>query len=132
MFFSTNKKKVLIIDDDPSLQRLLRTRLEMREKVNVIDAIDGEKGLAQAKGHNLDLIILDWILPDIQGIEILARLKQERKTQSTPVLMLTGRNQVGNIEEAFDLGADAYLTKPVSMQKLGDKVSEMLDPSSLN
>lgn len=132
MFFGTSKKKVLVIDDDPSLQRLLHARLEMHEDVKVIEAMDGKSGLAQADDHNPDLIILDWMLPDIQGIEVLERLRRESSTKRTPVLMLTGKDKVGDIEDAFDLGADAYLTKPVSLQTLGDKVSAMLKPSSLN
>jgi len=132
VFFSSRKKKVLIIDDDPSLQRLLHVRLKMHEDVTVIVAMDGENGLAQANAHNPDLIILDWMLPGIQGPEVLEHLKRESKLKNTPVLMLTGRNKVGNIENAFNLGADAYLTKPVSLQILGEKVSNMLNPTSLN
>jgi len=126
MFFSDSKKTVLVIDDDPSLQRLLHVRLEMHEDVKVVKAMNGKNGLIQADAHNPDLIILDWILPDIQGIEVLERLKCKRKTKDIPILMLTGRNKVGNIEDAFDLGANAYLTKPVSLQALGEKVNEML------
>jgi len=126
MFFSDSKKTVLVIDDDPSLQRLLHVRLEMHEDVKVVKAMNGKNGLIQADAHNPDLIILDWILPDIQGIEVLERLKCKRKTKDIPILMLTGRNKVGNIEDAFDLGANAYLTKPVSLQTLGEKVNEML------
>jgi len=126
MFFSDSKKTVLVIDDDPSLQRLLHVRLEMHEDVKVVKAMNGKNGLIQADVHNPDLIILDWILPDIQGIEVLEHLKCKRKTKDIPILMLTGRNKVGNIEDAFDLGANAYLTKPVSLQTLGEKVNEML------
>jgi len=129
MFFIANKKKVLIIDDDPSLQRLLHARLERHENVKIIKAMDGKSGLIQASLHNPDLIILDWMLPDIQGIEVLERLKCERKTKNTPVLMLTGCNKMGDIEDAFYLGADAYLTKTTSLQILGKKVDEMLSSS---
>jgi len=127
MFFGSIKKKVLVIDDDPSLQRLLQVRLKLHEDVNVIEAMDGKNGLIQANSHNPDLIILDWMLPDIQGTEVLEQLKQARKTKNTPVLMLTGRNKVSDIEDALNLGVDAYMTKPVSLLELGKKVSEMLN-----
>ena len=132
MFFDSTKKKVLVIDDDTSLQRQLRYRLEKHEGVDVLLATDGEHGLTQANKHNPHLIILDWMLPGIQGTDVLHELKLGKKTKATPVLMLTGRNKVGDIEDALDLGADAYLTKPFSLQKLGDKVSEMLNTSDSN
>lgn len=124
--FGNNKLKVLVIDDDPSLRRQVRLRLEMRENFDVIEARNGEIGLVLADSHNPDLIILDWILPDIQGPEVLDYLKLKNETSSIPVLMLTGKNKIGNIEEAFDLGADAYLTKPFSLEKLGEKVCKLM------
>ena len=124
--FGSNKLKVLVIDDDPSLRRQVRLRLEMRENFDVIEAENGETGLVLANSHNPDVIILDWMLPDIQGPEVLDYLKLKNETSSIPVLMLTDKNKIGNVEEAFDLGADAYLTKPLSLQRLGEKVCELL------
>lgn len=130
MLFASNKKKVLIIDDDPSLRRQLIFRLQTHENMDVIEAESGESGLMNADDHDPDLIILDWVLPDIQGPVVLDLLKQKHKTKSTPVLMLTGQNKFGDIENAFDHGADAYLTKPFSLQKLGEKVHELLTPNN--
>lgn len=130
MLFASNKKKVLIIDDDPSLRRQLIFRLQTHENMDVIEAESGESGLMNADDHDPDLIILDWMLPDIQGPVVLDLLRQKHKTKSTPVLMLTGRNKFGDIEDAFDHGADAYLTKPFSLQKLGEKVRELLTPNN--
>ncbi|MCF6336783.1 MAG: response regulator [Gammaproteobacteria bacterium] len=132
MFFIANKKKVLIIDDNPSPQRLLHIRLKIHHNVKVIKAMDGKNGLIQANVHNPDLIILEWTLPDIQGIEVLERLRCERKTKNTSILILTGRNKPGNIEDAFNLGADAYLTKMVSLLISGKKIDEMLNSPSLH
>ena len=126
MFFAAQQKKVLIIDDDNSLQRQLRFRLELREKVTVERALIGEAGIGLAAGGNPDLIILDWMLPDILGPEVLKRLKRDRKTADIPVLMLTGCKKVGEIEEAFELGANDYLTKPFTLEKLGGKVRALL------
>lgn len=126
MFFTTKIKKVLVIDDDASLLRQVRARLEKHEAVKVIEATDGEKGLIQASDHNPDLIILDWMLPGIQGTEVLTKLRIHQNTKRTPVLMLTGKNKIGDIEDIFDLGANAYLTKPFSLKKLGEKVEELL------
>ncbi len=126
MLFWAKKKKVLVIDDDNSLQRQLRFRLELREEVTVEQATVGEEGVDLARGGKPDLIILDWILPDIPGTEVLRRLKKNRKTNGIPVLMMTGCNKVGEIEEAFELGADDYLTKPFGLEKFGGRVQRLL------
>ena len=126
MLFGNNKQKVLVIDDDSSLRRQLRFRLEKRENLIVIEAENGLNGLEMASEHGPDLIILDWMMPDIQGPEVLDQLRNNDKTRDIPVLMLTGKNKIGNIEDAFKLGSDAYLTKPFELQKLAEKVSELL------
>jgi len=82
MFFIANKQKMLIIGDDPSLQRLLHARREGHENVKIIKAINGKNGFIQASLHNPDLIIQDWMLSDIQGSEVFDRLKCERKTKN--------------------------------------------------
>lgn len=122
----TTNKKVLIIDDDDSLRRLVHVRLERHEKINVLQAADGDTGIAKAQADMPNLVILDWMLPDISGTKVLRHLKAENKTKDIPVLMLTGRNKVGDIEDAFKYGADGYLTKPFSLTKLGEKVVELL------
>jgi len=132
MLFGSNKQRVLIIDDDASLRRQLSFRLKKHENLDVIEADNGQIGLNQADEHNPDLIILDWMLPDIQGPEILDRLKLLGNTKNIPVLMLTSKNKIGNIEDAFELGANAYLTKPFSLQKLGEKVTSILSSNEKN
>lgn len=129
MFFSfaSPTPKILIIDDDKTLQCLIKFRLEHHEKTEVTQATDGEKGLARVAKSTPDLIILDWMLPGIQGLEVLKQLKNKKDTNRIPVLMLTGRNKIGEIEDAFNLGADGYLTKPFSLQKLGEKVTGLLE-----
>ena len=126
MPFGKEKKCVLVIDDDASLLRQIRYRLEHHEGLSVIEAMNGEQGLALAKSGLPDIIILDWVLPGMQGLEVLEYLRAISETQSTPVLMLTGKNKVGNIEDAFAIGAQAYLTKPFSLQKLGEKIQGLL------
>jgi DNA-binding response OmpR family regulator len=126
VLFSRARPLILVIDDDASLRRQLRARLVTHEAVDVVEAENGVQGLLQAKEHNPDLIILDWMMPDIQGDEVLARLRRESKTKTTPVIMLTGKNKFGDVESAFDLGADVYLTKPFTLQQVGLKVRELL------
>ena len=126
MFFKSTPKKVLIVDDDPCLLRQLRYRLENIDKLIVVVAENGEKGLEQTTTIDFDLIILDWMLPTMQGIDVLSEFKSSKETKEIPVLMLTGRNKIGEIEDAFGRGAEGYLTKPFELGKLSSKVKEML------
>jgi len=126
MFFPAKPKRVLIVDDDPSLLRQLRVRLEKRDRLKVEVATNGVQALEKAFDQAFDLIVLDWILPDTQGIELLKTLKANAHTRHTPVLMLTGCNKIGEVEQAFRLGASAYLTKPCELAKFGAKVRGLL------
>ena len=125
-YFKTKKKQVLVIDDDDSILRQVFYRLEKHENLTVFKAKNGERGLLSAIEKEPDLIILDWILPDILGPVVLKKLKELAKTKNIPVLMLTGKDKVGDIEDAFQLGAEGYLTKPFQLKRLGEKVTDML------
>ncbi len=125
-YFKTKKKQVLVIDDDDSILRQVFFRLEKHENLTVFKAKNGEKGLLSAVEKEPDLIILDWILPDILGPAVLKKLKKLTKTKNIPVLMLTGKDKIGDIEDAFKLGAEGYLTKPFQLKRLGEKVTDML------
>lgn len=125
-FFKKQKKQVLVIDDDDSIRRQISFRLERHENITVFKARNGERGILSAIEKEPDLIILDWMLPDILGPAVLSELKKAASTKHIPVLMLTGKDKVGDIEDAFKLGAEGYLTKPFQLQKLGEKVTNML------
>jgi DNA-binding response OmpR family regulator len=127
MWFINSKKKVLIIDDDKSLLRQISFHFQRHQDCYTLVAEDGESGLEMAKENDIDLIVLDWNLPDIQGIEVLVQLKKHQKTKNIPVLMLTGHNKIGNIEDAFSLGAEAYIPKPFSLRKLGEKSQQLMN-----
>ncbi|GLS91297.1 hypothetical protein GCM10007916_23660 [Psychromonas marina] len=121
MLFWKSTKKILIIDDDRTLLRRLSIHLEKNKELEIIVSDNATEGLAVAQKIRPNLIILDWMLPDIQGIDLLATLKNSKKTNKIPVIMLTGRNKIGNIEDAFERGADDYMVKPFSLQKLAEK-----------
>jgi DNA-binding response OmpR family regulator len=128
MLFTNRKKHILIIDDDVSLQRLLHIRLSQLHKYQVSLATTGLQGLELALKLAPNLILLDWMLPDISGPDILEQLKRSPETSHVPVLMLTGRNLLGDVEDAFARGADDYVTKPVALDKLSSKISALLLP----
>ncbi len=126
MYSESASKRVLVIDDDPGLQRQLRFRLELHERVSTEQAFDGITGLILAQRGTPDLVILDWMLPDIQGPEMIDRLKENKKTADIPILMLTGRYGAGDRETARELGANDLLRKPCSLRSVGKKVSVLL------
>jgi DNA-binding response OmpR family regulator len=103
--------RVLIIEDDRAMSTLLQQGLQEEHHV-VSSAADGQIGLELAKSYQFDVIVLDWMLPGMDGLEVMRRL---RKTgNSSPILMLTARDAVFDIVKALDVGADDYLTKPFS------------------
>lgn len=103
--------RVLVVEDDPRMRELLRQGLE-EEGHAVAAAVDGDEGLAMARVHPFDLIVLDLMLPKLDGVEVARRLRNDRL--QTPILMLTARDQTPDIVLGLDSGADDYLTKPFS------------------
>lgn len=114
---------ILIIEDKVDLADLVRSFLEYQEH-NVEALHSGGPALKKIQNGLFDLIILDWDLPEVNGIDILRELRASGS--STPVLMLTGKDQIGDKETGFDEGADDYLTKPFDMQELGMRVKALL------
>lgn len=106
--------RVLVIEDDPLLQRSLAASLR-EENFAVDTADDGEEGLFKARETNYDVIVLDVMLPKLDGWSVLAGLRPIRRT---PVLMLTARDTVPDRIKGLDLGADDYLTKPFDLDEL--------------
>ncbi len=79
-----------------------------------------------AARHAPDVIVLDWMMPDLSGMDVLKRLRENRATKRIPVLMLTAKRMMREIEEAFIIGATGYMTKPISLGRLSDKVKNAM------
>ncbi|MCP4320913.1 MAG: response regulator, partial [Alteromonadales bacterium] len=99
MLFWNTVKKVLVIDDDRTLLRRVSVHFKRYKGIETVVFDNATEGLEAASQLAPNLIILDWTLPDIQGIDLLATLKNDPKTRAIPVLMLTGHNKIGNIED---------------------------------
>ncbi|NOX72382.1 MAG: phosphate regulon transcriptional regulatory protein PhoB [Alphaproteobacteria bacterium] len=108
---------ILVIEDEPSQIELLRYNLS-RQGFEVRIAMDGEEGLQTAIEEPPDLILLDWMLPNLSGIEICRRLRRNKATREIPVIMLTARSEEGDKIRGLDIGADDYVTKPYSIKEL--------------
>ena len=120
------KPKILIIDDDDSISIIIKQILVKEFNVEIIMCNNGLEGIKLAINHRPKLIILDWIMPDYSGLDTLNDLQKDEILKRIPVLMLTGKNLVGEIEEAFIEGATDYLTKPLIKDKLIKKVNRLI------
>jgi len=119
------KKQILVIDDDPVQTKLLERRLP-ENGYAVLTATKAAEGLQMAMDKYPDLIVLDVMMPIINGYNLCQLLKNEKKHKDTPIIMLTARDKEKDIEIGRDVGADAYLIKPVDMHVLLEKIEELL------
>ncbi|MCK5085221.1 response regulator [Candidatus Parcubacteria bacterium] len=118
------KKKILVIEDEATLQKALNDVL-LQEGFEVSSASDGVTGLEIAKKENPDLILLDIILPKMDGFEVLAKLKAD--DENTPVVILTNLSDVNDVQKALDLGATTYLVKAdYHLNEVIQKIKEIL------
>jgi two-component system phosphate regulon response regulator PhoB len=118
-------KTVLVIDDEPELAKLVDYNLTKAGYL-VLTARDGEAGLAAARRHSPDLVILDVMMPGLDGWEVCKRLRAEPSTAGTPVLMLTAKAEEADRVLGLELGADDYLVKPFGIRELAARVKALL------
>lgn len=123
---SENAKKILVVDDEERIRRLLRMYLE-KEGYEVEEAEDGETALRMALDQNYDLIVLDLMLPGMDGTEVCSRLRQKK---ATPVLMLTAKGEEVNRVHGFEVGADDYVVKPFSPREVMYRIKAILRRSA--
>jgi two-component system phosphate regulon response regulator PhoB len=116
---------ILIADDEAAIVELVRVTLE-DERIQVLEALDGETALAVAETHRPDLVLLDVNLPDISGLEICAQLRRDPRFAPTKIVMLTAAAQADDVRRGVAAGADHYLTKPFSPLGLLGLVEKLL------
>lgn len=119
------RTKVLIVEDEESISTLLDYNLS-REEFETRIAVDGEDALLKTQEFHPDIIILDWMLPKVSGIEVCRRLRQNPDTRNLPVIMLTARSEESDRIRGLETGADDYLTKPFSTAELIARVKAVL------
>lgn len=118
-------KRILIVDDTQDIVGLVKMYLE-HHRYEVITAYDGQDGLAKAKTEKPDLIILDLMLPKINGYKICGLLKRDTKYAKIPIILFTAKTQEKDIKLGQEVGADAYLTKPFEPEVLLSKIKELI------
>jgi len=120
-----SKKKILIVEDDRSLAGVLEYNFE-NAGYDVYCANDGMDGINQARAKHPDLIVLDLMIPVIDGIEVCRTLRRESATRDTPILMLTAKSEEADQLIGFSVGADDYVVKPFSVRVLQERVKSLL------
>ena len=119
------REKILVIDDEKDIVELVEYNLE-KDGYKVISAYDGVAGLDLAKKELPNLIILDLMLPEMDGLEVCRYLKQDERIKNIPVIMLTAKSEESDIVVGLQLGADDYIVKPFSPKVLGARVKTIL------
>ena len=116
---------ILVMEDEDALATLLSYNLE-KEGYRVVVASDGEEGMLQIEERLPDLVLLDWMLPKLSGIEVCRRIRGKSETRNLPIIMLTARGEESDRIRGLDTGADDYLTKPFSMSELIARIRAVL------
>jgi two-component system phosphate regulon response regulator PhoB len=120
-----SRSKILVIEDETDILEVIEYNLR-REGYQVVTALDGEQGLASARTTSPDLVLLDLMLPGLDGIEVCQRLKQDPITASLPVIMVTAKTEESDVVLGLGLGADDYIAKPFSPRELIARVKSVL------
>ena len=119
------KPRVLVVEDEESILTLIHYNLEA-EGYNVLEARDGEEAMLVVEEEAPDLLVLDWMLPHLSGIEVCRRVRLSRNHRNVPIIMLTARGEEADKIRGLDSGADDYLTKPFSPSELVARVRALL------
>ena len=118
-------KRILIVDDEEGIVKVVKMYLE-HHRYEVITADDGQEGLEKTRTEKPDLIVLDLMLPKINGYKVCGLLKKDTRYAKTPVIMFTAKSQEKDIKLGEEVGADAYITKPFEPEILLAKIKELL------
>lgn len=117
--------KILVVEDEPAMVELLRYNLES-EGFEVASAPDGEEAIMAIEEQTPDMVLLDWMIPKISGIEICRRLRRDQKFRNLPVIMITARGEEADRVRGLDVGADDYVSKPFSPAELMARIRAVL------
>lgn len=119
------RERILVVDDEPDILELVQYNLK-KDNYDVVSVMSGEEALARAQSSPPDLVVLDLMLPGIDGLEVCKQLKQEPRTATIPLIMLSARGEEADVVAGLELGADDYLTKPFSPRVLLARIKAVL------
>lgn len=117
--------KVLVVDDDKEIMEYLKNIL-LRHDYEVISAFDGEEGLRKVKEENPDVVLLDLIMPKLNGFEVLQEIKQKYKDKWRPVIIISAKTELDSVKQCYNMEADHYLTKPCKPESILRGIQTMI------
>ena len=123
------KHRILLVDDEPSIVKMVGKRLEV-EGFDVIIAMDAQEALNKARSEHPDLIVLDLMLPKLNGYEVCTMLKQDTRYQKIPIVLFTAKAQEKDEKLGMECGANAYVRKPFRAQELLEKIRSLITAPS--
>lgn len=124
----TLRKKILLVDDSSTVIMMEQMILK-NEPYDIAVARDGEEGVAMAIAHQPDLILMDFVMPKLTGIEAVKKLRENASTREIPVIMVTTRGEAENIAAGYGSGCTDYVTKPINSRELITRIRRMLGVS---
>jgi len=119
--------KILVVDDFPTMRRIVRNLLKELGYGNVDEAEDGQAGLARLRSGSFDFVISDWNMPNLDGLDMLKQIRADAALSHLPVLMVTAESKKENIIAAAQAGASGYVVKPFTAATLEEKLSKILE-----
>ena len=122
----SKKIPILVVEDEEHIRNILEYNLKLNG-FEVYLAENGRTGLEHARQKKLELILLDWMMPEMNGLEVLSELKNDKRTEHIPVFMLTAKAMTDDLAQALQLGADDYIAKPFDPVTLGQIIRQKLE-----
>ncbi|MBU4173896.1 MAG: response regulator [Actinobacteria bacterium] len=123
-----SSRKILVVDDDPTMVKLINVNLKLNN-YSVVEATSGEQALNVLAAETVDLIVLDIMMPGVDGWEVLKRIRSSRETEEMPVILVTAKTQDSDVIRGWELGADEYVIKPFNPLLLVEVIRMVLDRS---
>jgi len=123
-----NGKKILVVDDDPTMVRLINVNLKLND-YEVLEATSGERALEIIAREPLDLVVLDIMMPGVDGWQVLKNIRSREETKELPVILVTAKTQDSDVIRGWELGADEYIIKPFNPLLLVEVIKIVLDRS---
>ncbi|HIK73639.1 MAG: chemotaxis response regulator CheY [Alcanivorax sp.] len=118
---------ILVVDDFPTMRRIVRSLLKELGFTNVEEAEDGQEALGKLKGGDFEFVVSDWNMPNLDGLEMLKQIRADDATKALPVLMVTAEAKKENIVAAAQAGANGYIVKPFTAATLEEKLNKIFE-----
>ncbi len=119
--------KVLVVDDFATMRRIVKNILRQVGFSNIVEAENGKAALAELKKEKYDLILCDWNMPEMSGLELLTAVRKDEELKDLPFVMVTAEAQKNNIIEAVKAGVSSYVVKPFTAETVGEKLKKVFD-----